>query len=147
MKRQFGLFISDESFDSMLEELENTCVNILRKSSCYAEDYDVRMEYIHDSLDFFFAYLNRDNIINAICSHVDEDPVMFASMIKAFKYADAHAAAEYTALASWLAYGYEVDIFDPVLTDATKICLDDNNDLKMIHSNTTGKLMLGTETV
>ena len=69
---------------------------------------------------------------------------MFASMIKTFKYSDAHTAAEYTGLAMRLGYEFELNIFDPKITDMSNIYLEnyDYRHSKVIHRNKSGKVMI-----
>jgi hypothetical protein len=123
-KRNYDVFISDENLEHMMLELRDKCVAVIQESPCYATRYDEHMEYVNDSLDFCFAYLCRESIVDTICKHIDIDPVLLASMIKAFKYSNARVAAEYTGLSIWMMYGFEVDIFAPTLTDMKKIDLN-----------------------
>ena len=132
-KRNYDVFISDENLEHMMLELRDKCVTVIQESPCYATRYDEHMEYVNDSLDVCFAYLCRESIVDTICKHIDIDPVLFASMIKAFKYSNARIAAEYTGLSIWMMYGFEVDLFTPTLTDMKNI---DLNNLDVQYSET-----------
>lgn len=142
-KLEYDAFISDENFDLMTDELEEKSVAVVQESSCYAANYDVHMDCIQNTPDFCFMYLCKESIIDTICKYVDEDPMMLASMIKAFKYSNAPTAAEYTGLAMCLNYEFELNIFDPKITDMSKIRLEDYDyrHSKVIHSNKTGKFI------
>jgi hypothetical protein len=123
-KHKYDVFISDENLEHMMLELRDKCVTVIQESPCYVTRYDEHMEYVNDSLDFCFAYLCRESIVDTICKHIDIDPVLFASMIKAFKYSNARVAAEYTGLSIWMMYGFEVDLFAPKITNVEKIDFD-----------------------
>ena len=123
-KHKYDVFISDENLEHMMLELRDKCVTVIQESPCYVTRYDEHMEYVNDSLDFCFAYLCRESIVDTICKHIDIAPVLFASMIKAFKYSNARVAAEYTGLSIWMMYGFEVDLFAPKITNVEKIDFD-----------------------
>jgi hypothetical protein len=116
-KHNYDVFISDKSLEDMMLELKDKCITVIQESPCYVMRYDEHIEYVNNSLDSIFLYLCRESIIDTICKHIDIDPVLFASMIKAFKYSNARVAAEYTGIAIWLMYGFEVDLFTPTVTD------------------------------
>jgi hypothetical protein len=116
-KSEWDALISDKNFDCMMEELKECSLNVIENSPWHMKNYDEHIANIDNNWDFCFEYLCRESIIETIRSYVDEDPVMLASMIKAFKYADVPTAADYTNLAMWLAYVYELDIFDPARVD------------------------------
>ena len=143
-KLNYDAFISDENFDLMTEELEEKCATIVQGSSCYAANYDMHMDCIYNTPDGCFMYLCKESVIDTICKCVDKDPLMFASMIKTFKYSDAHTAAEYTGLAMRLGYEFELNIFDPKITDMSNIYLEnyDYRCSKVIHRNKSGKVMI-----
>ena len=143
-KLNYDAFISDENFDLMAEEFEKKCVAIVQESSCYAANYDVHMDCIYNTPDGFFMYLSKESIIDTIRRYVDKDSLMVASMIKAFKYSDAHTAAEYTGLAMRLDYEFELNIFDPKITNISKIHLEnyDHRHNKVVYSNKAGKVMI-----
>lgn len=143
-KLQYDAFISDENFELMETEIEEKCVDIVQSSYCYAANYDMHMDCIYNTPDGFFMYLCKESIIDTICRYVDEDPLMFACLIKAFKYSNPHTAAEYTGLAMCLDYEFELDIFDPPITDMSKRCLEDHDpkDSTVIYKNKGGNLMI-----
>ena len=145
-KRDYEAFITDENFEKMMEELEACCISTVKESPWDKMNYDEHIDHINNHWDFCFSYLRRETIIDTVCRYVD-DPVMLAFMIKTFKYADVRSASEYTVLALLLAYEFELDIFDPTITDMDKIHLedDDGKHLHVIHSNKAGKLMIATE--
>jgi hypothetical protein len=123
-KHKYDVFISDENLEHMMLELRDKCVTVIQESPCYVTRYDEHMEYVNDSLDFCFAYLCRESIVDTICKHIDIDPVLLASMIKTYKYSNARVAAEYTGLSIWLMYGFEVELFTPKITNVEKIDFD-----------------------
>lgn len=143
-KLNYDAFISDENFELMEAEIDKKCVAIVQSSSCYATNYDVHMDCIYNTPDGFFMYLCKESIIDTVCRYVDKDPLMFASLIKAFKYSNSHTAAEYTGLAMCLDYEFELDIFDPQITDMSKSCFKDDAPevSKVIYKNKGGKLMV-----
>lgn len=143
-KLNYDAFISDENFDLMAEEFEKKCVAIVQESSYYSSNYDVHMDCIYNTPDGFFMYLSKESIIDTIRRYVDKDPLMVASMIKAFKYSDIHTAAEYTGLAMRLDYEFELNIFDPKITNIGKIHLEnyDHRHNKVVYSNKAGKVMI-----
>ena len=143
-KLQYDAFISDENFERLEKELENKCVAVVQSSSYYAGHYDEHMDRIYNKPDGFFMYLCKESIIDTICKYVDEDPLMLACLIKAFKYSTPHTAAEYTGLAMLLEYEFELDIFDPPITDMSQWCLEDHDskDSTVIYKNKGGSLML-----
>ena len=108
------------------------------------KEYNKHIDYIDNNWDFCFEYLTRETIIDIICRYANEEPVMLASMIKAFKYSNSRTASEYTGLAIYLAYKFEWRIFNTKLTDMSKICLDDYDyrHSKVVHSNKSGKIMI-----
>lgn len=143
-KRDMDVFISDENFDNMMDELKECSIIVIENSPWYKKNYDEHIDYINNNWDFCFEYLCMETIIDTICRYVNLDVVMLASMVKAFKYSDAHTAAEYTCLAMCLAYEFELSIFEPKITDMSKIRLEnyDYRHSKVIHSNKAGKIML-----
>lgn len=143
-KRDFDAFISDDNFDSMMEELKECSLGSIQNNPWYMKDLDKHIFYIENNWDFCFEYLCRETIIETICWYVDTDPILLAHMIKAFKYADAKTAAEYTGIAIWFLVEFEPDIFNPTITDMKKIRLEDYDyrRSKVIHSNKSGKTML-----
>ena len=140
-------FISDLDFDNMMDELKKCSMIVIRDNPQYMNDYDERIDYIEKNWDFCFEYLTRETIIAVICKYVNQDPVMLASMVKTFKYAGIRSAAEYTGLAIWLSYGFEVDVFEPTITDVEQINSDncDNNLKTVIYNNKTRKFTVTTE--
>jgi len=134
-KLEYNAFISDENFDLMTDELEEKSIKVVQESSRYSSNYDLHMDCINNTTDFFFKYLSRRSIVDTICKYIDCDPLMFASLVKAFKYSDPRTAAEYTGLAMCLDYEFEFDIFNPEITDMSKVCLKDYKDAKAIYKN------------
>ena len=143
-KLQYDAFISDENFELMETEIEEKCVAVVQNSSCYTENYDMHMDCIYNTPDGFFMYLCKESIIDTICKYVDKDPLMLACLVKAFKYSTPHTAAEYTGLAMLLDYEFELDIFDPPITNMSQSCLEDydSKDSTVIYKNKGGSLML-----
>ena len=143
-KSNLDVFISDVNFDSMMEELKDCSINVIRNDPLYMKDYDKHIAYIDNHWDFSFEYLCRETIIDTICRYVDEYPVILAWMIKTFKYAGVHAATEYTGLVICLIYGFALDIINPKITDVSKIRLEDYDyrHSQVIHSNNAGKFMI-----
>jgi hypothetical protein len=143
-KSSLDIFVSDDNFDKMMVELKECSLNVIKYNPWYRKDYDKHVAYVENNWDFCFEYLSKETIVKVICSFVDIEPVLLAHMIKAFKYADAKTAAEYTGVALWLMGEFEQDIFDPQITDMTTIRLDDYDyrHSKVIHSNKSGKVML-----
>ena len=143
-KLNYDAFISDENFELMETEIEEKCVAVVQNSSCYTENYDMHMDCIYNTPDGFFMYLCKESIIDTICKYVDEDPLMLACLIKAFKYSTPHTAAEYTGLAMCLDYEFELDIFDPPITDMSQSCHEDHDskDSMVIYKNKGGSLMI-----
>lgn len=146
-KRDYDVFISDENFDRMTEELEEKAISVVQNSPCYAMDYDAHIDCIYNTWDGVFAYLCRESIIDTICRYIDEDPVMFANMIKTFKYTDTRTAAEYTGLAISLAYGYELDIFDPVMIETQDVEDSDDEQVWQMRTRSVGKIKVGVKSV
>ena len=120
-KSNFDVFISDLNFERMMDELKACSLIVIKESSEYMKDYDKRVDYIDNNWDFCFDYLTRETIIDIICRYANEDPVMLASMVKTFKYSDVRTAAELTGLALYIEEAYELDIFNPTITDVDKI--------------------------
>ena len=145
-KRDFEAFITDENFENMMEELKQCCINAVKDSPRYMKNYDENIDYINNNWDFCFSYLGREIIIDTVCRYID-DPVMLACMIKTFKYSDSRTASEYTVLALLFVYEFELNIFDPIITDMEKINLDnyDSKRTNTFHSNKAGKFMVATE--
>lgn len=143
-KRDFDIFISDLNFDRMMGELKERSLVVIENNAWYMKDYDERVDYIDNNWDFCFEYLTRETIIDMICRYANEDPVMLASMVKTFKYSDDRTAAELTGLAVYIEEAYELDIFNPTITDVDKIHPEkyDSKHSKVIHSNKSGKFML-----
>ena len=143
-KSNYDVFISDDNFDSMMEELKIYSMNVIQENPWPIEDFDKHIAYIENNCDFCFEYLCREPIIDTICEYVDTDPVLLAHMIKTFKYADTKTAAEYTGIAIWLMYEFEQDIFNPKITDMNEIRLDndDYKNSKVISANKFGKTIL-----
>jgi hypothetical protein len=68
-------------------------------------------------------------------------------MVKVYIYTEtASMAAEYTGLAAKVMYGYDIDIFDPVITDADVITPDifNINEATTVFSNNSSEFMVGT---
>ena len=72
---------------------------------------------------------------------------MLASMIKTLKYSDVRSAAEYTALAFWLYYGYEVDIYDPYRTDPKGFEDKDAEQQWKVRSKAIGKMTFSVKSL
>jgi hypothetical protein len=146
-KRDFDVFISDSNFDRMMDELKVCSMIIIEDDPWYSKDYNKHVDYIDNNWDFCFEYLTRETIIGIICRYANENPVMLASMVKTFKYADIRSASEYTGLAIWLSYGFEVDVFESTITDVEQINSDncDNNLKTVIYNNKTRKFTVTTE--
>ena len=143
-KLNYNAFISDDNFDLMTNELEEKSIVSVQESSYLAENYDAHLDCIYNTPDGFFAYLCKESIVDTICKYVDEDSLMFASMIKAFKYSDVRTAAEYTTLAMCLNNEFEFNIFNPPITDMKSIAIEkyDSKHCKVVHSNKAGKFMI-----
>lgn len=143
-KRDFDIFISDINLDIMFDELKECSLISVKNSPLYMKDYDKHIDYIENSWDFCFEYMTREAITNIICKYANEDSVMLASMIKTFKYSDVHTSAGLTVLAAYFEKAYELDVFNPVITDMSKIHLEDYDyrHSKVIYSNKSGKIML-----
>ena len=124
-KRDFDIFISDTNLDRMMDELKECSLNAIKDNPRHMKDYDKRVAYIDNNWDFCFEYLTRETIIDIICRYANEDPVMLACMVKAFKYSDVRTAAEITGLAVHIEAAYELGIFNPTITDEDKIHLED----------------------
>ena len=143
-KNRLDIFISDNNFDSMTSELDERSIDVIHNSPEYMKDYDKHIVCIDNDWDSCFKYLRRESIVEIICRYIDEDKLMLASMVKAFKYSDARTAAEYTGIAYLMMYEFEQDIFDPVITDMRRIHLNthNSNSSDVIYSNKSGKIML-----
>lgn len=142
-KGNYDAFISDENFDKMMEELQECSMVVIQNDPSYMKDYDKHVAYIDNNWDFPFEYITRETIITVVCKYID-DPVMLAHMIKAFKYTnDTFTAADYTNLALGLTNGFELEIFNPIITDPDKIHLEIGieGDPQQIHRNKFGKVM------
>ena len=141
-KIKYNAFISDENLVCMMDELKAKSLDVVKTHSCYAPKHNEHIDCIENSADFCFAYLCRESIIDTICRYVDVDPLMFACLIKAFKYSDPHTAAEYAGLSILLSYIYELDIYDPLITDVNMVLPDGNDNLKVVHSNKSSKIAI-----
>ena len=142
-KGNYDAFISDENFDKMMEELQECSMVVIQDDPWSMKDYDKHIDYIDNNWDFPFEYITKETIITVVCKYID-DPVMLAHMIKAFKYTnDTFTAADYTNLALGLTNGFELEIFNPTITDPDKICLENGieGDSQFIHRNKAGKFM------
>jgi hypothetical protein len=142
-KSTLNVFISDKNFNSMMEELKNRSLAVVENSPWYMKNYNDHIDNIENNWDFCFSYLRRESIIEIVCNYVDEDPLMLATMIKAFMCTDERTAAEYTGLAIWLAYGYDLDPFEVdemIPTDVDDF--DEERSWKM-RSNQVGKMEIG----
>ena len=146
-KHDHDVFISDENFECMMEELKEKSIAVVQDTPYYAKRYDEHLALINSTLDFGFVYLHRESIVDTICRYVDQDPVMFASMVKTFKYTDVHSAAEYTGIALWLVYGFELEIFNPNIVDYQAFENVDIEHLWQIRSRDVGKLNISIESV
>lgn len=142
-KSTLDAFISDENFDNMMEELKNRSLTVVEESPWYMENYGEHIDNIENNWDFCFSYLCRESIAETIRDYVDEDPLMLATMIKAFKFADERTAAEYTGLAIWLAYGYELDLFDFDEFVSTDVDTFEADRSWTMRSNQVGKMKIG----
>lgn len=142
-KGNYDAFISDENFDKMMEELQECSMVVIQDDPWSMKDYDKHIDYIDNNWDFPFEYITKETIITVVCKYID-DPVMLAHMIKALKYTSATStAAEYTALALAFRNGFELEIFNPTITDLDKICLENGieGNSQFIHRNKAGKFM------
>ena len=137
-KRDFDIFISDDNLDRMMEEFKECSLIVIEDDPWYMKDYEEHVDYIDNSWDFCFEYLTRETIINIICRYAKEDPVMLASMVKTFKYSDVRTAAELTGLAVYIEEAYDLDIFNPTITDVDKI---DINRSAAFYRNKSGNFM------
>lgn len=143
-KLAYNAFISDENFELLEEEFEEKCVAVVQNSSCYAANHDMHMDCIYNNPYSIFTYLRKDTIIDTVCKYVDKDPLMYACLVKAFKYSNPHTAAEYTGLAIILDYEFEFNIFNPEITDMSEIHLKDCDcgHSKVIRHNKLGKIVI-----
>ena len=55
-KRDFDVFISDDNFDRMMEELSDCSINIIQNNPWYKKDYNKHVDYIDNNWDFCFGY-------------------------------------------------------------------------------------------
>ena len=141
-KTHYDAFISDENVVGMMDELKAKCLDVVNTHSCYAPKHNDHIDCIENSVDFCFAYLCRESIIDTICRYVDVDPLMFACMVKTFKYSDPHTAAEYTGLSIFISYLFELDIYDPMITDADMVPPDSYDNSSIIHRNKSNKIII-----
>ena len=143
-KRDFDIFISDLNFDIMMEELRDCSLRIIKYNPWYMKDYGKHVDYIDNNWDFCFEYLCRETIIDIICKYANEAPVLLANMVKTFKYSDVRTAAELIGLTVYIEEAYELDIFNPPITDVDKIYLEESNakHRKAFYRNKSGKIML-----
>lgn len=143
-KNKLDIFISDNNFDCMANELDERSILVIHNSSEYMKDYDKHIACIDNDWDSCFKYLRRESIIEIICKYIDEDKILLASMVKAFKYSDARTSAEYTGIASWLMCEFERDVFNPTITDVDKICMEDYDakHSNVMYRNKSGAIML-----
>ena len=134
-KHRFDVFFTDDEYGCMMENIYEMCNLVCN---------DEHIENPIKNPLFFFNYLDRETLINTLCYYVDTDHILLAHMIKTFRYAGAKSAAEYTGMAIWLMRELEQDIFNPKITDMSKIRLEDYDyrHSKVIHSNRSGKVML-----
>ena len=146
-KAKSDAFISDENFDRMMDELIERSLTVIKDSPWYMKNYEEHIANIDNNWDFSFSYLCRESIIDTIYRYVDEDPLMFACMIKAFKYADIPTAVNYTNLAMWFEYVYEVDIFDPGPVNSNRINDTEADQTWEIGSRYVGKMKIDVQTM
>ena len=121
-KESNNFFISDESYEDMMKEFLEYSLYVSEQESEDDDEYAEHAAFINSTPGFFFYYLCRETIIDIICKHIDIDPFLLAHMIKAYVYTEeSKTAAEYTGLAAKLMYGYDMDVFEPIITDASKM--------------------------
>lgn len=123
-KESNDFFISDESYDRMMEEFKERCTIVAEAEADDEVDYNENLEFMNNHPKYFFYYLCRETIVDILYRYVDIDPILLAHMIKAYIYSETSTAAEYTGLAAKLMYGYDLDIFDPIITDVEAVDLD-----------------------
>lgn len=148
-KENNNFFISDENYKLMMEEFKCRSTYVAEQESESKEDYTEHFKFISTTPDYFFHYLCIETIIDIICRHIDIDPLLLAHMVKAYVYTEtASIAAEYTGLAAKVMYGYDIDIFDPVITDTSTITPDifNTNEAKIVFLNNYSEFMAGTIT-
>lgn len=145
-KESNDFFISDESYDHMMEEFKESCTIVAEAEADDEVDYNENIEFMNHHPKYFFYYLCRETIVDILYRHVDVDPILLAHMIKAYLYSETSTAAEYTGLAAKLMYGYDLDIFDPVITDVKAFDLDvlAFKDMKKLCAKKTREFKLGT---
>jgi hypothetical protein len=126
-KRDLDMFISDLNLNRMMDEFKECSLYVLEECYRHKENYDQCVKYIENNWDCCFEYLTRETIIYIICKYVDKDPVMLASMVKAFKYSDIRTASKLTCFAAHIKETYGFDIFNPIITNADKIHWEENS--------------------
>ena len=125
-KESNNFFISDENYNLMMKEFEHRSIYVAEQEVDNEADFQEHVEYIKATPMAFFHYLCRETIIDIIYSHVDIDPILLAHMIKVYLDTEStNTAADYMGLAAKVMYVYDVDVFNPSITDVDKICLED----------------------
>jgi hypothetical protein len=130
----------------MMTEFKDYCIYVTGQESEDDTDFEENVEFINSNPKFFFYYLCRETIIDIIYKHIDIDPVLLAHMIKTYVYTEeSKTAAEYTGLAAKLIYGYDVDVFEPIITDEGKMTPEifKANDANVTFTNGSSKFMIG----
>lgn len=136
-------FASDESFECMMEEFREACINIVNDFPYYSANRYEHIARIDNTVDFFFDYLNRGSIIDIISSYVDRDRLILANMIKAFMHSDIQTAVEYTGMSLYIEENFEIDICNPIITDVEGINFDPliNDCAKVVYRNKCGRVI------
>jgi hypothetical protein len=139
-KESNNFFISDENYELMMKEFEDCCILIAKQEADNETDFKEHVEYIKATPLAFFDYLCRETIIEIIYSYIDIDPILLAHMIKAYIYTEStNTAADYMAVAATAMYVYDIDVFNPSITDVDKI---DANRSQAFYRNKVGNFMM-----
>ena len=120
----FDAIVSEENYNRMRYDLDVEC----RKLGAYIPDMYTECEeyrdFISHNRNYIFDYLDAECIVNILCRAMDTEGEVIEYMTKALGNTNGCDAADYTFIALLLACVYELEVFNPVITDVEKLKRD-----------------------
>jgi len=120
-KSEFNVLFSDENYRSMWSEIENRCVEVGWNVSDLYQHYDEHVNTIEEHKSLLFHYLGREQMIDIIFKYLDTDSAVLRYMERVLHNTTIDDSCEYMMFALAMQNIFDLDIFDPIITDLSKL--------------------------
>lgn len=120
-KSDFNALFSDENYRAMWDEIGNECAKVNLDMSDVYYHLDEYAPVIEEHKGLLFHYVGREKMIDIIFKYLDTDSVVLKYMERAVKSIPVEIAHSYTILALGMQELFDINVFDPIITDISKI--------------------------